>query len=71
MKAGYGLPEELCSIVVDRQTGANYVCLTDIEVNEVLEILAVRFYGEDVAEFTDAVMNGRHPEVDIVGGWRY
>lgn len=70
VKVGYGLPEEMCQIIVDRQTGANYVCLTDNEVDEVLEILASIHY-EDIAEFSDAVMSGKHPEVDIVAGFRY
>lgn len=70
VKAGYGLPEEMCQIIVDRQTGANYVCLTNDEINDVLEILASIHY-EDIAEFSDAVMSGKHPEVDIVAGFRY
>lgn len=70
VKAGYGLPEEVCQIIVDRQTGANYVCLTNNEVDDVLEILASLHY-EDIAEFSDAVMSGKHPEVDIVAGFRY
>ena len=70
VKVGYGLPEEMCQIIVDRQTGANYVCLTNNEVDEVLEILASLHY-EDIPEFSDAVMSGKHPEVDIVAGFRY